>query len=104
MMDTEGGAADDGVGVTLGPDQMIPFPQEHHMMLGQELINVCNPDVLIIFDVGAGEMMKAALAQRVLCVGIVANKTHRDTVMDVLRKDVHGLNLVDDGEGHPAIT
>ena len=38
------------------------------MMLGKELINVFGPEVVIIFDVGSGEMIKAALASRVVCV------------------------------------
>ena len=71
-------------------------------MLGKELINVFSPDVVILFDVGAGELMKAALAQRVLIVGIVPNKAHRDVVIEVLRKFVDGLNLVNLADGAPS--
>ena len=73
--------------------------EEHHMLLGQELINVFNPDVLVLFDCGAGEMLKAALSQRVLSVGIVPNKTHKELLMNVLRKFVEGLNLVNVMDG-----
>ena len=69
------------------------------MLLGQELINVFNPDVLILFDCGAGEVLKAALAQRVLSVGIVPNKTHKELLMNVLRKFVEAMNLVNVMDG-----
>ena len=69
------------------------------MLLGQELINVFNPDVLILFDCGSGEMLKAALSQRVVSVGIVPNKTHKDLLMNVLRKFVEALSLVNFMDG-----
>ena len=75
--------------------------EEHHMMLGKELINVFGPEVLTLFDVGAGELMKATLAQRVLCVGIVHNKAHKDMVMEVLRKLVQAVSLVNVMVGCP---
>ena len=71
------------------------------MMLGKELINVFSPDVLILFDVGAGELMKAALSQRVLSVGIVPNKAHKEMLMNILRKFVEGMNLVNLADGCP---
>ena len=71
------------------------------MLLGKELINVFSPEVLILFDCGAGEMMKAALSQRVLSVGIVPNKTHKDMLMGILRKFVEGVKLVNLIEGYP---
>ena len=73
--------------------------EEHHMLLGQELIEVFNPDVVILFDCGAGEMLKATLAQRVVSVGIVPNKTHKDLLMGVLRKFVEAMNLVNMMDG-----
>ena len=81
---------------------MIPHARNTTFYLGKELINVFSPDVVILFDVGAGDMMKATLAQRVLIVGIVPNKAHRDVVMDVLRKYVEGLNLVNLADGAPS--
>ena len=63
------------------------------MLLDTELINVLSPDVLILFDCGAGEMMKAALSQRVLSVGIAPNKTHKDMLIGILRKFVDGGEL-----------
>ena len=45
------------------------------MLLGKQLVDVFQPDVLILFDSGAGEMIKAALAMRILSVGLVPNKT-----------------------------
>ena len=71
------------------------------MLLGKELINVFRPGVLILFDCGAGEMMKAALSQRVLSVGIVPNKTHKDMLIGILRKFVEGVSLVNLSEGCP---
>ena len=71
------------------------------MMLGKELINIFTPGVVILFDVGAGELMKAALSQRVLCVGVVPNKAQKEMVMEVLRKFVDGLNLVNIIDGCP---
>ena len=38
--------------------------EEHHMLLGRELINVFGPEVLILWDVGVGEVMKAALKKQ----------------------------------------
>ena len=72
------------------------------MLLGKELINVFKPDVMILFDCGAGEMMKAALSQRVLCVGIVPNKTHKEMLMVILRKFLEGMNLVNLAEDCPS--
>ena len=68
--------------------------EEHNMMLGQELINIFDPEVIVIFDVGAGEMMKAALAQRILSIGTVPNRAHKDFVMGILRKFISTMNLV----------
>ena len=76
--------------------------EEHHMLLGKELIHVFSPDVLIIFDVGAGEMIKASLAQRVVCVGIVPNKAHKEFVMQELRRFVLQMNLANVVDGCPA--
>jgi len=83
-------------------DQLIPFPHEHHMTLGQELIHIFSPDIIFVFDVGAGELMKAALSQRVLAVGVVRNSAHKMMVMGILKDYVKGLNLVNFGEGAPA--
>ena len=71
------------------------------MLLGKELINVFRPGVLILFDCGAGEMMKAALSQRVVSVGIAPNKTHKDMLIGILRKFVEGVSLVNLSEGCP---
>ena len=50
---------------------------------------------------GAGELMKAALSQRVLSVGIVPNKTHKEMLMNILRKFVEAMNLVNLMDGSP---
>ena len=72
------------------------------MMLGQELINIFSPEVLVLFDVGSGEMIKAALSQRVLTVGIVANKAHKELIMPGLRQFVQANNLVNIADGAPS--
>ena len=51
-------------------DARIPFPQEHDMMLGQEMIGVFDADVVIAFDVGSGELLKAVLMQKIFGIGI----------------------------------
>ena len=48
----------------------MPFPQEHDMMLGQEMIGVFDADVVIAFDVGSGELLKAVLMQKIFGIGI----------------------------------
>ena len=71
------------------------------MLLGKQLVDVFQPDVLILFDSGAGEMIKAALAMRILSVGLVPNKTHKDMLMPILREYVEAMNLVNWREGYP---
>ena len=73
---------------------IVHVVEEHSMLLGKELINVFGPDVVIIFDVGAGEMMKAALVMRILSIAIVPNKAHKEFVLEILRKFVAAMNLV----------
>ena len=73
---------------------VVHVVEEHSMMLGKELINIFDPELIVVFDVGAGELIKAALAQRILSIATVPNRAHKDFVMEILRKFVASVNLV----------
>ena len=59
-------------------DERIPFPQEHSMLLGQELINVFDGEIVVLLKPGSGEMLKAALIRHAWGVGICKNSAHRE--------------------------
>ena len=64
------------------------------MLLGQELIDIFDAQVLILLDVGSGEMLKAVLAQNALAVCVCASATHKTFVMTCLRDFVKTRGLV----------
>ena len=64
------------------------------MLLGQEMISVFEAQVLILFDVGAGEMLKSVMAANVFGVGICVNAAHKALVLTNLRDFVKTRNLV----------
>ena len=63
-----------------GKDEMIPFPQEHNLALGQEMLNVFQSEILVVLKPGSGEMLKAALLKHVWSIAIVKNQTHKDEI------------------------
>ena len=66
-------------------DLVIPYPQEHHMQLGLELIHVFAPEVVITTTVGSGELFKAVLQKHKFGVGICKTATHKKQEMTRLK-------------------
>ena len=61
-------------------DYNMPFLQEHHMLLGQEMINVFGGELLIMLKPGAGEMLTAALIKHVWAIAICRDAAHKTLI------------------------
>ena len=75
-------------------DEVIPFPHEHNMLFGSQLVETFKADILVLVHTGAGEMIKGALAKQRLSLGICATAQQKNMVMTNLRSWVKGMNLV----------
>ena len=51
-------------------------------------------ELLFLYDVGSGEMIKASLLQKVHCIDIVRNNAHKAFVMGELKAFVKERGLV----------
>ena len=80
--------------LALDKDEVIPFPHEHSMPLGLELINVFQADMLITTTVGSGEYFKAVLQKHKFGIGVCRTSTHKKEVMRKLKAFVKLMNLV----------
>ena len=87
--------------LALDKDMAIPYPQEHHMQLGMELIHVFGADVVVLTEVGSGEMMQAVLQKHKFGVGFCSTPTQKKQVMIKLKNFAKLMNLVslNDGPG-----
>ena len=73
---------------------MIPYPHEHHMQLGLELMHVFAPEVVITTTVGSGELFKVVLQKHKFGVGICKTATHKEQVMTRLKDFAKLMDLV----------
>ena len=65
-------------------DQVVPFPREQHHLFGMELINTFDPDVVMIFTVASGEMVKAVILKHKYAVCFVPTAKAKDFVVGML--------------------
>ena len=89
--DDEQATADE---LMLEHDTVVPFPHEHSMQLGLELIHVFSIDVLITTTVGSGELFKAALQKHKFGIGVCRTAAHKSKVMEKLKAFTKMMNLV----------
>ena len=75
-------------------DDVVPFPHEHSMQLGLELINVFAADLVITTTVGSGEIFKAVLQKHKFGIGVCRTLTHKKEVMKKLKAFAKLMNLV----------
>ena len=61
-------------------DMVVPFPHEKHHLFGMELIHTFNPDVVMIFTVASGEMVKAVILKHKYGVCFVPTVKAKDFV------------------------
>ena len=80
--------------LALDANMRVPFPHEHNMILGLELINVFDVEVLVTTTVGSGEMFKAVLQKHKYGVGICKTKEHKKQVVQRLKEYAKLMNLV----------
>ena len=80
--------------LTLEKEMVVPFPHEHSMQLGLELINVFGADVVMTTTVGSGELFKAVLQKHKFGIGVCKNGVHKKEVMSKLKTFVKVMNLV----------
>ena len=55
-----------------------PFPQEHHMNLGLEMINVFSGEIMILMKPGMGEMLKAVMIKLTWAIAICKDNTQNN--------------------------
>ena len=67
--------------LALDNNMLVPFPHEHSMQLGLELIHVFAADVLVTTTVGSGEIFKAVLQKHKFGLGICKTTTHKKQVV-----------------------
>ena len=65
-------------------DQVVPFPREQHHLFGMELINTFDPDVVMIFTVASGEMVKAVILKHKYAVCFVPTAKAKDFAVGML--------------------
>ena len=60
----------------LSEKEVVPFPNEHHMDLGLELMNVFDTEIAFFLHPGTGQMAKAILMknQHAVCVCVCVQK------------------------------
>ena len=75
-------------------DLVIPYPKEHNMQLGLEVMNVFGAEVVITTTVGSGELFKAVLQKHKLGVGICKTANQKKQVMIKLKHFAKLMNLV----------
>ena len=63
--------------VSLSDNDVVPFPHEHHMDLGLELMNVFDAEIGFFLHPGTGQMAKAILVKNLKGVCARRNKYHR---------------------------
>ena len=80
--------------LALDNDDVVPYPHEHSMQMGLELINVFAADVLVTTTVGNGECFKAVLQKHKFGIGICRTATHKKEVIRKLKAFVKLMNLV----------
>ena len=61
-------------------DMVVPFPREKHHLFGMKLMNTFNPDVVMIFTVASGEIVKAVILKHKYAVCFVPTSKAKDFV------------------------
>ena len=79
---------------SLSENDVVPFPHEHHMDLGLELMNVFDAEIAFLLHPGTGQMAKAILMKNLHAVCVCRNKYHRDMLIQNLKDFAKSLNLV----------
>ena len=59
-------------------DMVVPFPHEKHHLFGMELIHTFNPDVVMIFTVASGEIVKSVILKHKFAVCFVPTVKAKD--------------------------
>jgi len=80
--------------IALDKDFVIPYPHEHNMQLGLELIHVFAADVVVTTTMGSGELFKAVLQKHKFGVGICKTASQKKQVMITLKGFAKLMNLV----------
>ena len=80
--------------LSLGADEVIPFPHELHMSFGQETMNVFDTDVLIIVNPGTGQILKGVLALHRWAIVVCKTAAQKNLVQAELQKWVKTVHLV----------
>ena len=80
--------------LALDMDYVVPFPHEHSMQLGLELINVFAADLVITTTLGSGEIFKAVLQKHKFGIGVCRTATHKKEVMKNLKAFAKLMNLI----------
>ena len=78
----------------LAEDEVIPFPYELHAMMGQEMMNVFDTDVMVLINPGTGQMVKGVLAVHKWAICVCRSTTHKQLIHAELQKWVKTMNLV----------
>lgn len=80
--------------LSLGDDEVIPFPNELHMAFGQEMMNVFDTEVLIIVNPGTGQIIKGVLALHRWAICVCKTVAQKNLVQSELLKWVKTMHLV----------
>lgn len=80
--------------LSLGDDEVIPFPNELHMSFGQEMMNVFDTEVLIIVNPGTGQIIKGVLALHRWAICVCKTVAQKNLVQSELLKWVKTMHLV----------
>ena len=80
--------------LSLGADEVIPFPNELHMTFGQEMMSTFDTDVPIIVNPGTGQMVKGVLALHRWAICVCKTVTQKNLIHSELQNWVKTMHLV----------
>ena len=80
--------------LSLGDDEVIPFPFELNSQMGHEMMNALDTDVLVLINPGSGQMLKGVFALHRWAICVCRTATQKNLVHTELQKWVKSMNLV----------
>jgi hypothetical protein len=80
--------------LSLGDDEVIPFPFELSSQFGQEIMYALDTDVLVLVNPGSGHMFKGVFALHRWAICVCSTAIQKHLIHSELQKWVKSMNLV----------
>jgi hypothetical protein len=80
--------------LSLGADEVIPFPDELHPSMGTEAMNVFESQVMVLVNPGTGQLMKGVLACHKHVIAVCKSVAQKNLIHAELQKWVKSMHVV----------